>query len=207
MSHTIYPYQQFLSVTQYHCHTQYNPINSPYTSHIPTVTHNISLSTDPIRHKVPLSHSPTVTHDMSLSTVPNRHKVSLSHTIHPYQQSLSVTYSQCYTKYIPINSPYPSHSPQCHTQYIPSNSSYTSHSPNLTHNISLSTVPIRHIVLLSHTIYSYQQSLSVTQSHYHTQYIPINSPYPSHSPNLTNNISLSTVPIRHKVPLSHTIYP
>ena len=90
---------------------------------------------------------------------------------------------------------------------FPINSSYPSQSPTVTHNIAISTVPIRHTVPLSHTIYSYQQSLSVTQSHCYTQYIPINSPYPSHSLTVTHNISLSTVPIRHTGPLSHTIYP
>ena len=201
---------------QSHCHTQYIPINSPRLSHSPIVKHNISLSTVPNLHTVPLahtiypyqqflsvtqsqshtqyipinspypSHSPTVTHNVCLSTVPIRHRVQLSLTIYPYQQSLFVTPSHCHTQYIHINS-------------------HPSHSPTLTHNISLSTVPTRHKVPISHTICPYQQSLSVTQSHPHTQYIPIKISSPSHSPIVTQNITLSTVPIRHTVPLSHTI--
>ena len=72
--------------------------------------------------------------------------------------------------------------------------------------VCLSTVPIRHTVPLSHTIYPYQQFLSVTQSHCHTQYIPINSSYPSHSPTFTHNISLSVTQSHCHTQYIHSLF-
>jgi hypothetical protein len=117
------------------------PINSFFSSHCPTVTHNISYQ---LFLSVTQSHCQT---QYILSTVPIRHTVPLSHTIYPiksfypshsltvthnifYQQFLSVTQSHCHKQYIISTVPIRHTVPLLHTIY-PINSSYPSHSPKI----------------------------------------------------------------------------